>query len=61
VLDCQYEMKVEVSQVLSKYCPVPVFLAVKLPLSEALHAWQQRETGQVGASAEHQFPIFCSV
>ena len=46
-------MSGELSLGMHRYCPVPGFLAVHLPLFGAVHAWQQWEAAQVSARVEH--------
>jgi hypothetical protein len=38
----------------SRYCPVPGFLAVQLPLFGAVRAWPQWGAAQVGARVEYR-------
>jgi len=55
--ECPRHMSGELSLDVHGYCPVPVFLAVQLPIFGAVRAWQPWGFAQVGASAEYRLSL----
>ena len=55
--ECLRHISGELSLDVRRYCPVPGFLVVQLPIYGAVRAWQQCGVAEVGARVEYRLSL----